>query len=404
MNFNYRSNYNFFIALFANNVGNMLFSFVLPLFILELTNSPMHLSIVTALNTIPYLIASLPFGYFIDHFNKLKTMIFCNICSFFIYLFLAITMQIGLNKTYIIVLIYFVSFTNGLLNVARGISETSIVPELFDEAHIAKANSLVFSTQYLCNTVMPMIGGIIYTKVNISVFALINAVTFLFCSLIMFSMKANHNPNLRNTKNTFLFDFKEGMISGFEIVCKKKMLLLPLIAAACINLMTANFTNDYIYLLKNVFYYSTEKVGIVQSFSAIGALAGSYLISQLYEKYGFNKMFCKMLILISVSMICLIFNGSLYFVSICLAVNALVKSAANILVITNRQFSAPKEYIARADSIYKMVLLGASSFGAILGGTQTSLVGVSMSIVISGGLVFIIAILYKVFNKKMIEN
>lgn len=401
----YQFNYRFFIALLSNNIGNSLFSFALPLFILKITNSPIHLSIVTALNTIPYLIASLPFGYFIDHFNKLKTIMICDICNFFIYLFLAITLKMNLSTSYIIFAIYFVTFINGMSNVARGISETSIIPELFEERHFAKANSFVFSTQYLCSTIMPAIGGVIYTLVDLSVFALVNAITFLLCAVIMFSMKSNHQPTIQINDNKKLsYNLKDGILSGLKVVCRKKNLLLPLVFAACTNLLTANFSNDYIYLLKNVLQYNSKVIGIVQSVIAVAALGGSFAISQLYKKFSFQQLFFNSLLLISLTMIALSIYPSIYIIIICLAINYFVRSCSNILVITNRQFSTPKEYLARADGVYKMILLGASSFGAILGGILTSYLGVSLAIIISGSLVLIASILYIVCDKKIKDN
>lgn len=399
MNQKHQFHHIFFVAMLANNIGNTLFAFALPLYILDLTESLMYLSIITALNTLPYLIAAIPFGYFIDHFNKLKMIICCNISSFFIYLVFTIILNINLDKSVIIYMIFLMTLMNGFIGVAMSICETSIVPELFNEESIPKANSFIFSTQYLCNTIMPIIGGIIYSQMNMSIFSLLNSVTFVFSALLLLSLKKRHRPPNQIQSIHVLNSLKKSMSSGLELIFRNKMLLLPLLSAAAINLITSNYYNDYIYLIKNILKYTTKEIGIVQSFMAIGALIGSLCVSKLYKKYGFQKLFTVVCMIMSISMIVLSQTYSIQLIIISLSIYSLVQSSANILVITNRQFSTPKDYLARADGVYKMMLLGASSLGAIIGGIKTTSLGVNLSILCSGALVLLVTFVYKQVNQ-----
>lgn len=81
------------------------------------------------------------------------------------------------------------------------------------------------------------------------------------------------------------------------------------------------------------------------------------------------------------------------------------QSILNIIIITNRQKLVEKEYLGRANSLYKTVLIGVNSIGFITGGLITEKLGVRVSLLISGislvVLYYIASLLYRNISKKI---
>ena len=77
----------YYVSVFISNLGNACITFVLPIYTLELTNSTFHLSIISAMEMIPFLILGLPFGAVIDKINIKKMMQICDCIRFFNYWF-----------------------------------------------------------------------------------------------------------------------------------------------------------------------------------------------------------------------------------------------------------------------------------------------------------------------------
>ena len=81
-----------------------------------------------------------------------------------------------------------------------------------------------------------------------------------------------------------------------------------------------------------------------------------------------------------------------------------LQSILNIIIITNRQKLVEKEYLGRANSLYKTVLIGVNSLGFIIGGFITEKLGVRVSLLISGislvVLYCIASLLYRNISKK----
>ena len=90
-------------------------------------------------------------------------------------------------------------------------------------------------------------------------------------------------------------------------------------------------------------------------------------------------------------------------VAITFVIDAL-QSILNIIIITNRQELVEKEYLGRANSLYKTVLIGVNLIGFITGGFITEKLGVRVSLLISGislvVLYYIASLLYRNISKK----
>ncbi len=89
----------YYISVFISNLGNACITFLLPIYILELTNSTFQLSIISAMEMIPFLILGLPFGAVIDKINIKKMMQICDGIRFFNYLFLFSAVMLRVKET-----------------------------------------------------------------------------------------------------------------------------------------------------------------------------------------------------------------------------------------------------------------------------------------------------------------
>ena len=57
-------------------------TFVLPLIVLDLTGSGIHLSIISSFETLPFLLLGLPFGAIVDRCDVRKVLIRSDVCLF----------------------------------------------------------------------------------------------------------------------------------------------------------------------------------------------------------------------------------------------------------------------------------------------------------------------------------
>lgn len=62
----------YYLSIFISNLGSTCTTFLFPIYILELTKSTFQLSMISAIQLVPFLILGLPFGAVIDKINIKK--------------------------------------------------------------------------------------------------------------------------------------------------------------------------------------------------------------------------------------------------------------------------------------------------------------------------------------------
>ncbi len=367
--------YIYYFGVIISNIGNALTTFAVPLFILDLTKSTLHLSIVSALQLIPFLIFGLPFGAIIDNVNIKKLMQYSDIARFAIYLIFAYITYFY-SGDIVIIAVYITSILSGICYVFHTIAESTLIPYLVANEKLTRANSLIYSIQYVTNFIVPILGGKMYEYDHIGLFFLFDAVTFLLSFLILFVLKIEFKDSKKG--NNFILgstkiisDVKESVIYLKE----NKFLLKVLVIVAISNIIICPYYNCLIDFLKNSLDLKASIIGVVEGIYSLGALVGALLVDYLVKKI--NKIniviFC-----IGIDALCrllLPYNSSIIFICVMMIIIELTSSILNIMVITIRQESIEQEYLGRLNSIFKTVLLGVNPIGLLIGGLITIKIG-----------------------------
>ena len=147
--------------------------------------------------------------------------------------------------------------------------------------------------------------------------------------------------------------------------------MYPLILAALVNIVSANFDNDSLIILRTQLKLSSQNIGIISAIAAVSALIGTLVVNWLNRRIKFNLLF-----------ILLIFAGALFALDqnvptmvLAIAFVSIIESIINISIITNRQQQVAQKYLGRVTSIYKTVLIGVNSLGYLLGGLVAKKIG-----------------------------
>src|SRR5579859_4139231 len=118
--------------------GSQVSQLVFPLLILALTHSPAQTGIAAALQSLPYLILSLPAGALVDRWNRKRVMIFCNLGRFLNVASVPLALWMG-HLT--VVQLYLVSLLEGTLFVFFDLAEVSSLPQVIPKQQLPAANA-----------------------------------------------------------------------------------------------------------------------------------------------------------------------------------------------------------------------------------------------------------------------
>ena len=368
----------YLLSVITDNLGSSLMSFALPLMVLDITKNGIHLSIISIIETLPILVLGLPAGALTDKLDVKKILIFSDLIRLISYLILSASFAFQLTVNCMILIIYAVSLVVSVTNTINTVSEITFVSFLVEKKDFSELNSLVYGIQYAANFALPIIGGILYQYISHSLLIVICAVFYLISLLLenRISLKTKSTAftgftALKSALKTVKTDIKEGL----QYTLNLRSVLYPLILAALVNIVSANFDNDSLIILRTQLKLSSQNIGIISAIAAVSALIGTFVVNWLNRHIKFNLLF-----------VLLIFAGALFRALFALYQNvptmvlaiafvSIIESIINISIITNRQQQVEQKYLGRVTSIYKTVLIGVNSLGYLLGGLVAKKIG-----------------------------
>ena len=373
-----KNNKLYILSVITDNLGSSLMSFALPLMVLDITKNGIHLSIISIIETLPILVLGLPAGALTDKLDVKKILIFSDLIRLISYLILSASFAFQLTVNCMILIIYAVSLVVSVTNTINTVSEITFVSSLVEKKDFSELNSLVYGIQYAANFALPIIGGILYQYISHSLLIVICAIFYLISLLLEKSISLKTKSTaftgftaLKSALKTVKTDIKEGL----QYTLNLRSVLYPLILAALVNIVSANFDNDSLIILRTQLKLSSQNIGIISAITAVSALIGTLVVNWLNRHIKFNLLF-----------ILLIFAGALFRALFALYQNvptmvlaiafvSIIESIINISIITNRQQQVAQKYLGRVTSIYKTVLIGVNSLGYLLGGLVAKKIG-----------------------------
>ena len=373
-----RNNRLYLLSVITDNFGSALMAFVLPLMVLDITKNGIHLSIISIIQTLPFLVLGLPAGALTDKFDVKKILIFSDLIRLISYLVFTTAIALHLTVDCIIFVIYAVSLVVSVTNTLNTVSEITFVSFLVEKKDFSELNSLVYGIQYAANFALPIVGGVLYQFVSHSILILICAVFYLISLLLekMINLRSQNTSftglaDLKPALKTVKMDIKEGLNYTLSL----HSVLYPLILAALVNIASANFDNDSLIILRTQIGLSSGNIGIVSAIAAISALIGTLVVNWLNKRVGFNLLFTLLIFTGALFRAVFALSKNVLVLVLAIAVIAIIESIINISIITNRQQQVEQKYLGRVTSIYKTVLIGVNSLGYLLGGLIAKKIG-----------------------------
>ena len=270
---------------FISSIGTGMTAFALSVYVFKVEQNATSVALVVLAAFLPIVLLGPIAGVLADRYDRrLLMMLGDGLSSIGLFVILAAYMNHSLTLTIILVGVSFSSLWSALLDPAYKAS----ISEILTEEDYAKASGLVQlagASKYLLS---PMIAGFLLTIVDLDFILIVDIATLIITIVAVFIVKRQLNTSKKEIVNQhFLKDFKDGLVT---LIAHKGVVLLVIL------LSVVTFFIGFVQTLYTpmILSISTEKVlGIVESISAIGLLAGSLYIG--IKNYG--NHFLKMMII-----------------------------------------------------------------------------------------------------------
>ena len=376
-------------------VGTWMQNVALGWLVLQITNSPFLLGLVSMLGTLPVLIVSPIGGALADTLNKRTVVIITQITAMtlaFILATLVLTKQI--QYWHIIILASVLGSTMSIDAPTR----QSFVVEMVGKKDLLNAIALNSSIFNLARILGPALAGLIISAIGIVLCFYLNGISYLAVIAGLLLMKGDFSP-AKKQRAPVIKDILDGF--SYARSDKRIMALITLVAISSIFIM------PYAMLMpvfaRDILHVGARGLGILLSSAGVGALIGALTLAIFshYKKKGRfvlagSIVFTTATILFSfsnnyvISMVLLLFVGW-----------GMVTQNASINSLL--QTIAPDNLRGRVMSLYVLFFMGMMPFGSLQAGIVADHFGARMALRMGG--IIVAFIIYFVFsrNKEIIN-
>lgn len=361
--------------------------------VFTLTNSPLLLGVLGAMQFLPVTILTLFAGVFIDKYPKKKILLITQSVSMILALILAaLVFTHTVKYEYILILAVLLGVSNSIDMPAR----QSFMVEIAGREDLMNAIALNSVTFNLAKILGPSIGAVLLATLGAGWCFLLNGLSFI--AVIYGLIRIKVKPYVREKKaNNILKEIKDGL--GY--IYKNRILFQSVLMVLVIGIFAFNYNVLIPVFVKNVLHKEANAFGILMSALGVGSVFGALTVS------GKSKTGPKMKVMIISSLII----GTLLFINgfstqfILTIIMLVIIGAFSIYFSTTAnttlQMNSKDEYRGRVMSVYSLVFAGATPIGSLFTGVAISSLGVSGAFRLSGALiVFLTALISLIFIKK----
>jgi MFS family permease len=239
---------------------------------LQLTSSPLTLSLVTALRFLPVLLLMLIGGELADRLPRRRLFLITQTSTLVHAILFGVLVAFGMIQLWNL---YVLSFVGGVIAAVDGSAEQSFVAELVDEAHLSNAialNAIAFNTVRI---VGPGLSGLLIGHLGVAPVLILNGLSFVPIIVVVLRLAPNRLPLPRTSdQNTSI---QRRLMEGLEYARRTPPVLAILLIIATIG--TFGYNTSVLLPLVAKFVVQTDAVGLglLSAYLGIGSLLGAML-------------------------------------------------------------------------------------------------------------------------------
>jgi MFS family permease len=372
---------------------------VIGFYIYQLTKSAFALGMVGLCEAIPAIGIALYGGYIADKSEKRKMLLIISALVFFasMVMFL-VTMKSAaphIHKGWIVPIIYFMIFLNGLARAFYGPATFTIYAHSIPKELYPNGSTWSSSTWQIASILGPAAGGLIYGFYGITAaFSVI--IIFLIFSIFLIYLLRPYPPVFIPKE-----DIWKSLSEGISFVFKNKMM----IGAMSLDLFSVFFGGAVALLpvfANEILKVGAEGLGIMRAMSSLGAVL-TMLAMARFSPMG--RPWRNLLIAVAgfgCSIICFALSHNFYLSLLFLFTEGAFDSISVIIRGTIMQLLTPDHMRGRVSAVNSMFIGSSNEIGAFESGTAAKLLGTVPSVIFGGTMTMLIVTITYLKTKKLI--
>ena len=350
--------------------GSQVTLLALPLVaILVLGASAFEVALLAAVETLPFLLLTLPAGVWVDRLPRRMILIVGDVGRALALISIPVAHLAGVLTMY---QLYLVAFTTGVLTVFFDVAYQAYLPSLVERDQIVEGNSKLQVSASGAQIAGPGIAGFLVGAITAPLAILVDALSFLGSAAFVFLIRRSEPPiEQREGAGGRLSRMRAEIGEGLRYVFRHPYLRNIAGSTATSNLFGNIFFAIFLVYAIRELQLRPEVIGLVLAVGNIGFLLGAVVANRVAERIGVGP---------AIVWSAFLFGPALVIVPLApreLAVPVLIASGAlaglstvvyNVNQVSLRQAITPERMQGRMNATMRFIVWGVNPIGAAIGG------------------------------------
>jgi len=377
-----------------SNLADGLLRTVVPIYAISLTESPILISLISAMTLLPWLFFAVIIGTLADRIDRKKLLGYSNLLRALVVAAMAVAISSGVMTIYLLLALIFIA---GACEVSIDTTAQSMIPELLEKDQLERGNSRL----YIAETVISQfigspLSGFLYAIAVVLPFYSASAGYLIAFALLVFmpyqsakrsSEKGQNSSSGDESAARFVDELKFGIRYLFTHQRLRQLVLITTILAF---LFSASSATAALFMVKEL-GLDPRYFGVVLAIQGVGGVAGGLIANRLSTRFTRGKTLAATMILATTLIVATGLVPSIYLFTLVATVAGLASTIWNILLMSTYQVLIPNHLYGRIHGARRTIVWGLMPIGAFLGGVIAT-GGLRLPFIICGCIGVIVAI------------
>ena len=352
-----------FLATLGSSLGTLLATVALVVDVKDRTDSGSWVSVLMIVEFLPAVAVGLFLGPLLDRISRRGLMIVSDLIRAGVFC----TLPFAGSAGQIVALA-------GIAGLATGFFRPAVyagLPNLVEEEELARANSLIQTSENVSWAVAPVIGGALVAASGPDLAYWLNGASFLVSALLLLRLPAHKLQGALGVSRGHLRDLKD----GFARVLQTRSLLTVLVVWTIVLGAVASTQTAQVFLAKDSFDAGDFGYGLIFGCIGLGLAVGSFGAGTWVERRSVGTVYAASILLQAVGVAAAAVAPNVWFSLPCFVLAGIGNGIAVVCNSLLVQRGAPDAIRGRVFTVIMSVNYAVYGLGFVIAGPLTDGVG-----------------------------
>jgi MFS family permease len=352
-----------FLATLGSSLGTLLATVALVVDVKDRTDSGSWVSVLMIVEFLPAVAVGLFLGPLLDRISRRGLMIVSDLVRAGVFC----TLPFANSAGQIVALA-------GIAGLATGFFRPAVyagLPNLVDEQELARANSLIQTSENVSWAVAPIIGGALVAASGPELAYWLNGASFFVSALLLLRLPANRLQGALAVSRGHLRDLKD----GFARVLRTRPLLTVLVVWTLALGAVASSQTAQVFLAKDAFNAGDFGYGLIFGCIGLGLAVGSFAAGTWLERRPVGSVYSASILLQAIGLAAAAVAPNVWVSLPCFVLAGIGNGTAVVCNSLLVQRGAPDAIRGRVFTVIMSVNYAVYGLGFLIAGPLTDSVG-----------------------------